>query len=418
MKLYDFQEKIVEHALYKFKTHKRQMIVVPTGGGKTVIFAYIIKTLDVKSLVIAHTKELISQAKQTLLKIGCVNTDVLSVPKANSLLKNGKLSSYKFMIIDECHRAYSLSYQKIIDFQTDALILGVTATPFRTDGNKLKEIFSQHTHSLSLTEMIRRGLLVDFEGYRVQTKISLDGVNQNKKDFREDSLGAVINVSNRNELIVREYKKLAPGEKALCFAANIKHSIELAHKFNEEGIIARSLSGKINKKERNNIIKEFKTGQIQVLVNCKILTEGFDEPSITCLIMARPTCSKLLFTQMIGRGSRKFPGKQFCKIIEFTDNDFDVTSLDSLIKEAPKTIKLNHGERFSEFAHRVKKYMESTDYTITEQMTVIPPSIYEQPASQWQLNYLRNKKIKFFLPLTERLANQLITDITNGNYRK
>jgi superfamily II DNA or RNA helicase len=413
MNLYPYQEKIVSKAISGFETSNKQMIVVPTGGGKTVIFSFLIKRLNARTLVVAHTRELLAQSKKTIEQIGVNNVTVSSVQKA-ARWKPEKFSNFDLLIIDECHRSGAKSYLRLINAFENKKVLGVTATPFRHDGQKLKDILGPTISPLNLLEMIDLGLLSDFEGYRVSTNVSLKGAISVGGDFASKSLAPIVNVKNRNELIVKEYKKIAPQEKALCFAVNVAHAHSLATCFKESGIPTEFLSGTTPKRERAKIIEEFKNDKIKVLVNCQVLTEGFDEPSITCLLMARPTCSKILYTQMIGRGSRKFPGKDVCKVIEFTDNEYDVSSIEELISEKVKKFEIKNGERLSRYGKRAEKLLEECGETIVERMIVIPRSIYERAASGWQRKYLDSLNVLYPEPLTEFLANQLILQVSNG----
>ncbi len=414
MKLYPYQQKIFDETIRNFKTSNRQLIVVPTGGGKTVIFSHLAKFFNLKTLIIAHTKELITQAEKTLKMLNVRNAVAFSIQKA--CLNLSRLDDYQFIIFDECHRSGAPSYQKIINRFSSSKILGVTATPFRNDGQKLEDIFGKKICPISLLEMIESGLLSNFQGFRVMTDISLRGVSTKGGEFIASRLASVVNVKNRNSLIVREYLKLAPQEKTLCFAVNIDHSNELAAEFRKNGISSKSIHGLLSKNIRSQIIQDFQNGRIQVLVNCQILTEGFDEPSITCLLMARPTCSKVLYTQMIGRGSRLFPGKNCCKVIEFTDNEYDVSCIEDLVELPNKRFKIIEGEKLSSFSNRVKKQLEDeTHTTFVEKMNIISPFAYEKPATSWQLQFLRDKNIIFSEGLTQTTANHLILKEYNGN---
>jgi ATP-dependent helicase IRC3 len=416
MELYPYQKKIVDEAIKNFKTVNKQMIVIPTGGGKTVIFCHIAKKLGLKTLVVAHTKELIDQCKRTSEKIGTKNLDIISIQQCGIRVKHKTLDHYDFLIVDECHRGGANTYQNLISYLTGSKILGVTATPFRHDGQKLLDIFGKKIAPLNLLEMIRSNLLSDFQGFRVTTDCSLKGIKTKNGDFSAAHLSAVVNVKNRNALIVKEYQKLALGEKALCFAVNVKHSNELAMEFVKNGIPSISLHGGISKTSRMKAIKNFKEGSIQVMVNCQVLTEGFDEPSISCLLLARPTTSKILYTQMIGRGSRLWPGKKICKVIEFTDNEYDVSCMEELIGGNPKVFRMNQGEHLSGMGTRLEKILlETGNKTFINEISIVPRSIYEKPASMWQRSYLMERRIQFTEPLTEFIANQLITRESNGS---
>lgn len=412
MNLYPYQQKIVDEVLSNFKRVNKQMIVVPTGGGKTVIFCRIAQILGLKTIVLAHTKELVYQCQKTARMMHVEDMDVTTVQSVSR--RTDALGAYDLLIVDECHRGGSKSYLKCINEFKEKKVIGVTATPFRTDQTKLLEIFGEKIQPLTLLDMINADLLCDFEGFRVRTNVSLRGISTKNGDFSADKLASVINVKNRNELIVREFKNLAQGLKTLCFAASLKHGEELVKEFQKAGISCASCHGELPKKARKQILLDFKTDKIQVLINCQLLTEGFDEPSIRCLLMARPTQSKILYTQMIGRGARKFPDKKICKVIEFTDNDYDVSSLEDLISPLAIRKPIQQGETLSRYGSRIKEFLEECNQTFVDSMVVVPKSIYEKGATPWQRSFLLKTKIKHQEPLTEFVANQLIVQAVNG----
>jgi superfamily II DNA or RNA helicase len=336
--------------------------------------------------------------------------DTCSIQKACKKSYLQHLLGYDLLIIDECHRSYSASYLNLIKEINPKHLLGVTATPFRTDKKKIEDVFGKAIYSLPILKLIEEGYLCDFEGYRVKTNISLSSIRKQRGDFTIEQLAPVINVANRNELIVREYKKLAPGEKAICFCADVKHSISLKQEFIKQGISCSEIHGRMNAENRKTILRKFKNGEIDVVTNCQILTEGFDEPSVTCLIMARPTCSKVLYIQMIGRGSRMYSGKKICKVIEFTDNDFDVCFLEDLLEKKIPNFRAKNGESLRDCQKRMEKHLlDNGEDTIVEKTIIIPKSIYERPASPWQIKQLNDKNIPYSHPITEFMANFLLS---------
>lgn len=417
MDLRIYQKNAITAALSSFSFNKRHLIVLPTGSGKTVVFMQIAKRSSLKTLVVAHTKEIISQASQRVSELKLVDIDVLSIQKASStsFLKNLPSLGYELLIIDECHRSHANSYKKLIERFGDRHVLGVTATPFRTDKKTLSSIFGAPVFELHLLEMIDQGFLCDFTGYKISTSVSLNNVRKNRGDFSERNLSAVVNVANRNQLIVQEYKNLARTDKALCFCADVSHAVDLRNEFIAQGISCEAIHGKLPNTSRKNILSDFKSGKIQVLTNCQVLTEGFNEPSISCLIMARPTCSKVLYMQMIGRGSRVWPGKETCKVIEFTDNDFDVCHMEELLEKKIPNFRIKHGERLTTGFSRMKKeLLEVGTHTFVEKKILIPKTIYERPASSWQINELKKLNISYEPSITEFLANTLIFGVSNG----
>lgn len=413
IELRPYQIKAIEDAVFGLKTSKKQLVVLPTGAGKTIVLAEIIKRLNKKTLIIAHSREILSQIKKSIKKMN-VKVDVIvrSIQSFNSQDISECNLNIELVLVDECHRSCAKSYKKIIDYfckKKGALLCGFTATPFRTDGQSIYEIFGFPDNKISLIDLIEEGFLCDFRGYRVKTNTSLKGISTKKGDFIESRLSAVINVKNRNELIVNEYLKIAPKEKTLVFCANISHAQELKKEFHSKNISCACVHGKMNKNERDEILHKFKSGEIQVVTNCQILTEGFDEPSITCLVMARPTTSKVLYMQMIGRGSRIFLDKNHCKVIEFTDNDYDVCHLECLIDSKISKFTVERGQSLLKRSKEAFLLLQEGKETIVENIEFIKPkSIYERPATPWQRQILKQLNIKHEEPLSEFMANQYI----------
>lgn len=407
------------------KTHK-QLCVLPTGSGKTVVFSHVIQDMMAKTLIIAHTKELVAQAMKTVrsicphLKVGMLNSStnldvVVTTIQAvfcGDNLKTIIKENFDLLIIDECHRARSSSYEALIKALSPIKYLGCTATPYRTDKKSVQELFGQCSFSFSLIDMIEEGFLCDLTGYKVKTNISLSGIRKQKGDFQANELTAIVNVKNRNELIVKEYLKLSPHEKTIAFCSSIKHAQDLRNEFISQGISCEDINGKLRNTHRDEVLSRFKQGKTRVLTNCNLLTEGFDEPSITAILMCRPTVSKTLYVQMIGRGTRLFQGKSHCKVIEFTDNDFDVCQMEDLLDTPQKKVTPKQGESLRDYAARVKEELPDGDEKTTVQVHrfVEPRKTYKNKmADEWQKDQLRSRNIKWIEPLLDITANWLLT---------
>jgi len=322
----------------------RQLIALPTGCGKTVIFSLLAKERNVRTLVLAHTEELITQAVSKFkvvwpeVDIGVVKAKsdevsahvvVASIQTASKSKRLKKLKEQNFglLIIDEAHHATAKSYKKVIEelgFLNDdlnKLLVGVTATPKRGDGIGLKSVFQEIVFERSMHTMIRSGYLSPIIGKQVFTKVELSKVGMSKGDFIASELSKIVNTLERNRLIVENYTEYASErKKALAFCVDVQHAKDLAQAFQKQGFTAEAVYGSMRDEERAEVLSGFSKGKYSILTNCQLLTEGFDEPSIDCVVMGRPTQSTSLFTQMVGRGSRIFPLKKDCLILDFTDN--------------------------------------------------------------------------------------------------
>lgn len=426
MQLRPYQLDSINSCIFGFKAKRRQLLVLPTGSGKTVIFWYIIKKMGCKVLILLHTRELLEQVfktgNQLFPGISCckyrknktishVTISTVQAAISKDSIKHLKENNFDLIIIDECHRGVAESYQKILENLNwrNKYLLGVTATPYRTDGKSIHELFGFQNISISLAEMIQMGHLCDLKGYRIKTNCSLKNVKKFNGDFNSKHLESIINVKNRNSLIVQEYKKISPNEKAIIFCISVKHAYEMKEEFLKNDIICEVLEGKTPKNLRENFIEHFRQGKITVLANCQILTEGFDEPSVTTLLMARPTCSKTLYVQMIGRGTRLFKNKDHCKVIEFTDNEYDICDLSSLIEGNSSAIKIENGESFLKFSKKKKELLHGSSETTVEKINFISSTPSQRKASIWQIKELEKRKITFKKPLTELTANHLLS---------
>lgn len=390
----------------------KHLLVLPTGSGKTYTISSFLKNFKSKFLFIAHTREILNQSHKQFSNDLDPNLFTTLTPQA--VLKNIdslKKQKYKFIIFDECHRAAAKSYLKIIEnFNSQSIhFIGLTATPFRTDKKSIYKIFGLPCFSVSIIDLINENYLCDFKGYRIRTNTSLKGISTQNGDFAPGKLAAVINVKNRNEIILNEYKKLDPKNKTLCFCCTVAHATDLNKIFIDAGFNSAIVHGKLKTNHRNRIINDFKLGKLRILFSCQILTEGFDEPSIDTLFLCRPTVSKTLYMQMIGRGARLFPTKTYCDVYEFTDNDYDVCSLEDLIDSPVKKLKIENSEKITSYARRVKELEDEGVEILKEEINLIKKhNFYEKPATEWQINQLTKMGKKFKLPISEHSANILL----------
>lgn len=362
-----YQSKAEEAVINSYDAGWRQLLIaMATGTGKTVVFSKLFEKLQSrlpgKMLVLAHREELIDQAIE---KIKAANptlrvdkemaehhadpaqADVVVASVATLGRKGTKrLEKYNWddfdkIITDEAHHSTAQSYRNIYDVtgvlkpSTNKLLVGFSATPFRSDGQALAEVYKNIPFVYSLRQAIEDGYLVDIRGYRVSTKTSLAEVKSYNGDFAVTDLATAVNTETRNKQIVAAWIGCdCSTRKTIVFAANIEHSKALADEFTKAGFKAAAVWGA--DPERAQKMLAHKNGDIQVLVNCNVATEGYDDPSITCVILARPTTSPVLYTQMIGRGTRLYFGKTDVAVIDVVD----ITSHQSLVT-VPTLLGLN-----------------------------------------------------------------------------
>ncbi|MFN3468028.1 MAG: DEAD/DEAH box helicase, partial [Candidatus Brocadiales bacterium] len=236
-------------------------------------------------------------------------------------------AEFSAIILDEAHHSSSKTYVNILNRfgvlngnPHNILLTGWTATPNRADNVGLEEIFEVIAYQKTLAEMIEAKWLVPIRGYRVRTDIELSGVHTKQGDFVISELSREVNTVHRNRLVVTSYLEKANGRKAIAFAVDVQHVYDLNETFKSYGVASEALVGETPPEERQRIVAAFRRGDINVLVNCNIATEGFDVPDVSAILMARPTQSGLLYQQIIGRGTRVCDGKTDLVVIDLVDN--------------------------------------------------------------------------------------------------
>ncbi len=408
--------------------------------------------------MLVHREELAEQAYQKLstsnkgLKIGKEGWGesswsgdrivIASVPavgrEGSTRLARFRPEEFDAIVVDEAHHAVASSYMRIFEHfgvaskWQNILLLGVTATPVRADGRGLDKVFQKIVYTLPLLKSIEDGWLCDLHGYRVRTTISLDAVSERGGDFAESELSREINNTARNELIVKSWFKMAQNRRTLVFCIDIQHGKDLAQQFRLSGVKADCVWG--TDPERAQKLERYKRGEICVLTNCGVLTEGYDDWRISCVILARPTLSQLLFVQMIGRGTRIPDGvrnllevpthqatKRNCFIIDVVDNtkqhrvvslptifglanDYDFRG-DSVTKRSRRDQERGHAEEAGPAvaqAYQIASTIETVD--------LFAPKWKDDVLNRSVLQWFRSGS-SFLLPLP---GKDHIT-VTNGN---
>ena len=306
-----------------------------TGTGKTTTAVLDAKRCGGRVLFIAHTQELVDQATKRFRELW-VNTTVgryceaIKQPRAHVVcasvqsmalhLEEFKDDDFDYLIVDEAHHAAADTYQKVLAYFKPAFTLGLTATPERADDKSILEIFKNTAHKLDIQTAVEIGELVPVRCIRIHTNIDLTKVRFNSVQYNIRDLESKIYVPERNKLIVDTWMQYVKDKRTVVFCASVKHAEQIAEMFRAQGIQAAAVSGGMKKSERMEFQEKFVNREIQVLCACDLLNEGWDCPEIEVLFMARPTMSKVLYTQQLGRGMRLYAGKESLMVFDFVDN--------------------------------------------------------------------------------------------------
>jgi ATP-dependent helicase IRC3 len=365
-----YQRAAIDAALSARRAGTRRLLVhLPTGAGKTVIFSHLATLAKRQVLVLAHREELLGQAREKLERalagaaVVAVERGALRAPPDAKVLVCSIRSLHEerlarvirerdvgLVIYDECHHAAAADNLRVLrqlgvfDATFTGTLLGFTATTARGDGQGLDAVFEKIVYSRSLPDLITDGYLAPLRGFRISTAADLRKVSGAGLDFDEGQLALAIDVEERNALVARSIQELARDRRTIAFCVTINHARHLAHALNALGVPAGIVHGEMLGDARAQALRDFREGRIHVITNVGVLTEGFDDPGVSCVAMARPTRSEGLYAQCVGRGTRLHPGKVDCLILDFVDlGALSLCTLPSLFG-APRDLDLRGGD--------------------------------------------------------------------------
>ncbi len=348
---------------------RRPLVALPTGTGKTVVFAHLVERRKSagRALILAHRDELLRQARDKLgavmpgADIGLVkaNADETAAPIVLASVQTAqhprrlkrlteRPGGFGTIVVDEAHHAAAASYRRVLKalgaFEADGpLTLGVTATPERADNKQLGRVWQEIVYQRGILEMIRAGYLCDLRAVRVRLQADFSGLRVSGGDFVASEVGEALEAANAPEHVVDAYLEHAAGRNALIFTPTVRTAHEASRAFLKAGVAAETLDGETPPEERRGIFSRFGSGETAVVANCGVLTEGFDEPGIGCVIVARPTRSRPLYKQMVGRGTQPYPGKTDCLILDLVGATarHDLVTAASLFDVEPEDLSEN-----------------------------------------------------------------------------
>lgn len=330
-----YQEEAKEAIFHEWSTGNRKtLLVLPTGCGKTIVFAKVtedcVRSGD-RVLILAHRGELLEQAADKIASatgLGCATEKAeetclgswfrITVGSVQSLMREKRLNQFdpdyfNTIIIDEAHHCISDSYQKVLNHFHNANILGVTATPDRGDMKNLGQYFESLAYEYTLPKAIKEGYLSPIKALTIPLKLDLSGVGIQTGDFKAGDLGTALDPYL--EQIASEMEQHCKDRKTVVFLPLIKTSQKFRDILIRHGFKAAEVNG--DSKDRAEILKDFDEGKYNALCNSMLLTEGWDCPSVDCIIVLRPTKIRSLYSQMVGRGTRLCEGKDHLLLLDF-----------------------------------------------------------------------------------------------------
>ena len=312
----------------------KTLLVLPTGCGKTIVFAKVAEDCvrqGYRVLILAHRGELLEQAADKIKKstnLGCATEKAeqtclgswfrITVGSVQSMQREKRLSQFSedyfnVIIIDEAHHCISDGYQKVLQHFPSAKVLGVTATPDRGDMRNLGEFFASLAYEYTLPKAIREGYLSPIKAMTIPLQLDLSGVSIQSGDFKAGDIATALDPYLHQ--IADEMMKYCRDRKTVVFLPLVKTSQKFKEILNEKGFKAAEVNGE--SKDRAEVLEAFDKGEYNVLCNSMLLTEGWDCPSVDCVIVLRPTKVRSLYSQMVGRGTRLCEGKSHLLLLDF-----------------------------------------------------------------------------------------------------
>jgi len=330
--LFPDQMDIIAGARSAFSRNQSIVICAPTGFGKSYVSAYMaqgVQNKGGKAVFIVHRQELAYQLKETFDECGIPNGLICQGEKFEPLktIQIAMIGSLKdrlseilpnLVVCDEAHHAIAKTWKRAIDSSKEmgAKICGLTATPLRLSGEGLKDCFSEIVLGPSTAQLIKMGRLSEYELYAPEILPDMSGAKISCGDYKVQDIEKIINKQVITGNAVEQYKNLCDGKPALVFCSTVQHAKDVAEQFNKSGYRFIALDGNTPTKERHSANEKLRSGEIHGITNCSIYTEGVSVDRVECVILLRPTKSLTIYLQSIGRGLRKFKGKEKLVVID------------------------------------------------------------------------------------------------------
>lgn len=415
------------HALNYFRSeHKwnQGVLVMPTGTGKTILSALDVRRIGGPILFLVHRLDILRQSINAYkrvwpeMQVGILtgeqkecehSCDVLFASK-DTLRQPDQLSRFsedhfRYIVIDEVHHGQSPTYREIIHYFKPVFMIGMTATPDRADRKDIFELFQyKKIYETSLQEAIERGFLVPYTYYGLTDNVDYSNIRYQNNRYRVDDLERYLIIEERNEAILSEYLDKGRGDKAIGFCISIKHAERMAQFFQERGVIAAAIHSQ--SPNRDELLAEFRDNKIQVAFTVDLFNEGVDFPNVRVLLFLRPTESKTVFIQQLGRGLRLCSGKDRVRILDFIGNYKRANQIRKYLSKSSKVSEIKENGR----TKRKVEYLYSTGCEVHFDETV--EEILNQQDAE-ELGYNKQDLKEAYFALAEQLGRKPTKDDLN-----
>lgn len=417
MKLRPYQNDAKNAVLNEWnKGIQKTLLVLPTGCGKTVVFSKIAEECVTKGdrvLILAHRSELLNQAADKLMSATGLGSSLekaentcigqwfrvvvgsVQTLKSKKRLSNFNKNYFDTIIIDEAHHAISNSYLSVLNYFDNAKVLGVTATPDRGDMKNLGSVFETLSYEYSLPQAIKEGFLCKIKAITIPLKIDISGISMQSGDFKASEVDTTL--EPYLEKIADEMIEYCSDRKTVVFLPLVKTSQTFRDILNNKGFKCAEING--SSEDREQILKDFDNDRYNVLCNSMLLTEGWDCPSVDCVIVLRPTKSRSLYSQMVGRGTRLFEGKEDLLLLDFLWN----TEKHELCR--PAHLICENIEVAKTMTSNLEKEIGTpVDIIEAEEIAVTDTLIQREESLAKKLEEMRKRKLKLVDPLQYEMS--------------
>ena len=415
MELRPYQQEAKDAIFTQWETVDRTLLVLPTGCGKTIVFAKVAEDcvrMGRRVLILAHRGELLDQAADKLQKatgLGCAVEKAeqsckdswfrVVVGSVQTLMGDRRLSSFPedyftTIIVDEAHHSISDSYQKVLQHFHGAKVLGVTATPDRSDMRNLGQYFESLAYEYTLPKAIKEGYLSPIKAMTIPLKLDISQVGISAGDFKASDIGTALDPYLHQ--IAHEMAQYCKGRKTVVFLPLIATSQKFRDILEENGFRAGEVNG--SSEDRAEVLADFDAGKYDVLCNSMLLTEGWDCPTVDCIVVLRPTKSRSLYCQMVGRGTRLAPGKDHLLLLDFLwmTERHDLCKPSSLFAKDAKIAEI--------MDRNIEEDEDGVDLMEAEEEAERDVLAEREAALARELEEMRNRKRKLVDPLQYALS--------------